>query len=133
MLSGRVEICIFDVWGTVCDDSWGAADTQVTCRQLGFQTTLANTLFNAVPGGTGLIWLDQVSCSGAETRLIDCPASPLGENNCLHTEDVVVSCLGTLQLRHALTVSHCYIAAECVSGVWQSFACILSDILCTHD
>ena len=42
--------------------------------------------------GTGQIWLDNVQCSGTETRLIDCPANPLGNHNCVHGEDAGVRC-----------------------------------------
>ena len=35
---GRVEMCLENVWGTVCTGSWGRADAAVVCRQLGYST-----------------------------------------------------------------------------------------------
>ena len=33
---GRVEICIGNIWGTICDDYWNNMDAQVVCGRLGY-------------------------------------------------------------------------------------------------
>ena len=42
--------------------------------------------------GTGSIWLDNVQCTGTESRLFDCPANAVGSHNCGHSEDAGASC-----------------------------------------
>ena len=41
---GRVEICIHNVWGSVCDDGWSIADANVACGQLGYFPSGKSTL-----------------------------------------------------------------------------------------
>ena len=35
-MEGRVEICVFENWVTVCDENWGIVETQTVCKQLGY-------------------------------------------------------------------------------------------------
>lgn len=95
--SGRVEVFISGEWGTVCDDSWGLSDAKVVCRQLGHETAITGA-GNAIFGqGSGLIWMDDVTCTGNEASLFECGQSPLGQHNCVHNEDAGVVCGGRLR------------------------------------
>ncbi len=115
-LTGRVDICFNNEWGTVCNQMWDDTDAGVVCRQLGFRhgkflyfiMLFPFLLFiiiyigHNIDGqslsqgtyvqGTGNIWLDNVQCSGSEKKLADCRASSVGINFCTHAQDAGVVC-----------------------------------------
>ena len=89
---GRVEVCVKNQWGTVCDDSWDIVDVHVVCRQLGYSTNnSARAFYSAYFGeGSGLIHLDDVSCEGEESSLFNCKHK--SDHNCGHYKDAGVRC-----------------------------------------
>ena len=90
---GRVEIFYHGVWGTICDDFWDLLDAKVVCRQLGFKGAL-KALHSAVYGqGTGVIWMDDVKCTGNETALSQCRHRGWRVTECVHMEDASVVCI----------------------------------------
>ena len=117
---GRVEVCINDQWGTVCDDFWSSSDATLICKQLGYAYTgskphtlelelklilltvyfvhafaagiaYSNAHFGA---GTGPIFLDDVQCTSSYSQLLECPSRPILSHNCQHSADAGVGCEG---------------------------------------
>ncbi|XP_077367551.1 SH3 domain-binding glutamic acid-rich-like protein 2 isoform X2 [Festucalex cinctus] len=95
--SGRVEVFHAGQWGTVCDDEWEMSAADVVCRQLGCGHAVSAPSSAHFGRGKGPIWLDNVVCEGQELAIAHCNHQGFGENNCGHSEDAGVICLGALE------------------------------------
>ena len=72
-----------------------------------FTLSGATTLtLGAVVDGTGQIVLDNLLCSGTESRLVDCPNNGLGVHNCVHSEDAGVRCLAPLSSEYLFSTAY---------------------------
>ena len=85
-------------------DSWDSekpvnniSSTTITYMQISVGiTSLGATVLTDVPPGTFGIFLDNLGCTGTESRLIQCPHNGVNVHNCQHFEDVGVRCLASL-------------------------------------
>ena len=115
---GRVEVCRYGVWGTVCSNSWSVNDAKVVCGQLGYSTESKETItmiavysiIHVIPctsyyiiavfaytepvygSGIDRIWLNNVNCNGSEDNLLDCMFT-LNNGICDHSMDAGVKCI----------------------------------------
>ena len=90
-----MEVYYNGQWGTVCDDGWDDTDAGVVCRQLGFGSSGTAIGSAGFGEGTGLIWLNSVTCTGNESMLLSCGHLGVGiTDSCYHYEDAGVRCSG---------------------------------------
>ncbi|XP_057179428.1 deleted in malignant brain tumors 1 protein-like [Triplophysa rosa] len=90
--SGRVEVLYDDEWGTICDAGWDLKDAKVVCKNLGCGTPVAAKTGAYFGPGSGPVWLEDMSCSGHETTVTQCPSSEIRTSICEHGQDAGIIC-----------------------------------------
>jgi len=91
--AGRLEVFHDTQWGTVCDDGFTDKAARVVCYSLGFGYVGRKVDVNFYGEGDGLIWLNNVNCSGTEQYIGNCRHGGWRVHNCSHHQDVAVSCI----------------------------------------
>lgn len=77
---GEVSVSLYDVKGSICDDTWNDAAAQVVCREMGFVS--GNATRGTVPKRYPIL-ASGVNCTGNEKSLSECQMKPFNEtNNC---------------------------------------------------
>lgn len=114
---GRVEVCINQAWGTVCNTRFDEEDAGTVCVVAGgyFRNgawlvviisnwlisypichKIASSVISTQMTGQGPIFLEQLDCTPADTDLLSCSSlSAQGVHSCTHSQDVYVECTGT--------------------------------------
>ncbi|XP_060591772.1 scavenger receptor cysteine-rich type 1 protein M130-like [Ruditapes philippinarum] len=117
--SGRVEIKVDGVWGTICDDNFDMDDAKVICRTLNLTATSFFT--GAHYGqGKGPVFAQRFRCYGHESHLRDCRFDP--NTFCSHSRDIGVICTecGEIDIKNGIiyliSSNGSVLTASCVTG-----------------
>eukprot|EP00960_Hanusia_phi_P062611 765213-Hanusia_phi.AAC.2 len=88
----RLEVLFEDEWGSVCGKGLSTETAGNICSMFGFRNMA--TVNPKKGGGSGMVWLSDVSCQGAEGDVGDCQHAEWGANDCAHGQDVGICCIG---------------------------------------
>ncbi|XP_044176618.1 scavenger receptor cysteine-rich domain superfamily protein-like [Acropora millepora] len=70
--AGRVEVFYQGKWGKICRNEWDINDVKVVCRQLGFQSALAEFIGMDTKDENISVVMSNVACTGQESVLASC-------------------------------------------------------------
>lgn len=120
-LEGRVELCVNNAWGTICDSEFSEDLADIICNQTGFKYNgrihidsiicMLEVLFKTMYTGTevfrgatkfgqgsGPIYLEkfnEFNCRLEDsTTIVQCSRNPVGIHECDHSQDAGVRCIG---------------------------------------
>ncbi|XP_038071343.1 uncharacterized protein LOC119740207 isoform X2 [Patiria miniata] len=129
---GVLEVFYNNEWGTVCEEGWDVKDSEVVCRQLGYNGVKYMSSFELSFDFSFdrfiSVMFKNVDCEGTEESLFDCPKSDwyVDDFSCTsHYNDVILACSKEdidLKMRDLNVV-------ETVSGTDVYMICSTEDVL----
>lgn len=93
---GRVEVEYAGLWGTICNTSFDINDANVICRSMGYPGAESTHSMAPSGGEEGVVWLNNLSCRGNESNLVECPGIVWGAQSCFQSETAAVTCSGNV-------------------------------------
>ena len=87
-----MEAKLNNITGRLCSAGWSTNNYQVLCRQLGFQGFLSVLVRTDYTAGSGLYWLNEISCLGNESNLFHCSRSNTYKKDSCIPSDTTVFC-----------------------------------------
>ena len=92
--NGRLEICINNAWGAVCnDDLFGVHDAQVACQQVGgYEREIVGDIDSV--SIMGPVFLSELGCDGNEDSLLECRSYSSIGDECDVGEAPFLTCIG---------------------------------------
>ncbi|WAR00399.1 C163B-like protein [Mya arenaria] len=106
--SGRVEVKVKGIWGTLCDLDLTRMEVKVICRELGYRAGRIMTSGHFGPG-SGNIALTGLKCNGSESSFSDCVWAGFGQSGsavCDHSSDAAVACFSDMRLSGFVTANY---------------------------
>ncbi|XP_044172195.1 deleted in malignant brain tumors 1 protein-like [Acropora millepora] len=70
--AGRVEVFYQGKWGKICRNEWDINDVKVVCKQLGFQSVVAEFIGMDTKDENISVVMSNVACTGQESVLASC-------------------------------------------------------------
>ena len=80
--AGRVEVFYQGKWDKICRNGWDIDDVKVVCRQLGFQSALAEFIGMDTKDENVSVAMLNVACNGTEPTLASCTGLD-GDHKCV--------------------------------------------------
>ncbi|KAL4646303.1 scavenger receptor cysteine-rich type 1 protein M130-like [Arapaima gigas] len=93
---GRVEVFYNGEWGVICNHKWSIANEKVICRALGCGNPNVSPNEYSSTDPPKKVWMNEISCTGEEKNLWDCPFNGWGVSPCNYdTQHIIINCSGS--------------------------------------